>query len=231
MAAANLVNQNEALMDFLDDLLTEAPDSPELEEQLEPHNEVAEIDALAKPSSEIPQQAVVEPPPPAPDIEDATGRKLIIPDWGRQPFAAMVFKVRDLSLAIPVQELAGVIDWQAARVEQQAGAMLLLGQTDYAGQAVKVVDTARFIFPDSKLAALAEQGGQHKLSRIVLINNGKIGLACDEVYELIDIQPSQVTWRSELTRRKWLAGTMLEEMIVLLDSATTADILADKLGL
>lgn len=225
MSAANLVNQNEALIDFLDDLLCEDVDEPTPVNVPEPSETVVAEKEPVPEAVIVEQEEVVQPAP-----VDKHGRQLIIPDWGREAFAAMVFKVRDLSLALPVQELAGVIDWQTAGVEQQAGSLLLLGQSQHKGKTVNVVDTARFIFPEEKLTTLAAQGGT-ALSRIILINNGKIGLACEEVYELIDIQPDQVTWRSENTRRKWLAGTMLEEMIVLLDAATAADILTRELGL
>ena len=211
MAMAKLVNQNEALVDFLDDLLSE-----EVEQELVD----TEVEEAHQPQ-----------PQSLPDLEDALGRKLVVPDWGRQPFQAMVFKVRDLSLAVPLQSLSGVINWVSSEVSQEAGTLLLLGQTSHAGKLVNVVDTARFVFPDEQLTEMAEQGLGSEISRIILINNGLIGLACDEVYEVIDIQPEQVTWRSQKTRRKWLAGTMLEEMIVLLDGETLADILAIELGL
>ena len=225
MPAANLVNQNEALIDFLDDLLSEDVDEQTLPDVPEPSPTVVEE------KEPVPEALVPEPEAVVQQVAvDKHGRQLIIPDWGREAFAAMVFKVRDLSLALPVQELAGVIDWQTAGVEQQAGSLLLLGQSRHKGKTVHVVDTARFILPEEKLTTLAAQGGT-ALSRIILIDNGNIGLACEEVYELIDIHPEQVTWRSENTRRKWLAGTMLEEMIVLLDAATAADILTRQLGL
>ncbi|MDH5444590.1 MAG: chemotaxis protein CheW [Gammaproteobacteria bacterium] len=238
MAATNLVNQNEALLEFLDDLLTEETQD-EVQEENQAENVTDEIlsEPEIEPECEQLQQAVesgieeITEPDFIPEIVDASGRQIIVPDWGRQRFQAMVFKVRDLSLAIPLQDLVGVIDWQTAKVEQQAGSMLLLGHAQHADQTVSVVDTARFVFPVSRHAELTDQACQPGFNRIVLIYNGKIGLACEEVYEVSTIDPNNVTWRSPKTRRQWLAGTMLEEMIVLLDVRTMTDILLNELGM
>lgn len=238
MTRPSLVEQNEALIDFLDDLLTEDPGGEDEAGQtgIEAEQTAGGLAEELPQSGEAPAGVAAHQAGPgahevAREVESATGRIPIIPDWGREAFQAMVFKVGELSLAVPLQELAGVLEWKPEQVEQQAGSLMCLGHYPHAGRTLTVVDTARFIFPASHLAHLAGPGSRRQISRIILIDNGNIGLACDEVYEVIRILPGQVTWRSAKTRRQWLAGTMLKELIAVLDAPAAVRILADTLNM
>lgn len=240
MARPLLLEQNAALLGFLDDLLTEEPQAEPAAAELpqEPALTTDTVTPVAEreipiaaeelaldgtPTAEIPEAII-----PAQEMHAPAGRIPIVPDWGREAFQAMVFKVGELSLAIPLVELAGVVEWQPELIDSQGASGLCMGHFPHAGQSVTVIDTARFIFPEQHLQAL---GGPHispRLSRIVLINQGNIGLACNEVFEVITIESAQVNWRSDKTRRQWLAGTMLDQLIAVLDARTTAEILTDE---
>ena len=228
-----LVDQNAALLDFLDDLLTESAEDTALAGQSVPEPAMS-ADApapAAEPVSEgngpgLDKIPATEPPAAhVPENDSVAGRVPIIPDWGAEAFQAMVFKVGDLSLAIPLVELAGVVEWRPELVDKTGATGFRLGCYPHSGQSVTLIDTARFIFPAERLAALYGPDTNSRLSRIILIDKGNIGLACDEVYEVFSIQPELVNWRSEQTRRQWLAGTMLEQLIAVLDARATAELL------
>ncbi|MCW8988708.1 MAG: chemotaxis protein CheW, partial [Gammaproteobacteria bacterium] len=53
---------------------------------------------------------------------------------------------------------------------------------------------------------------------IVLIDDYRWGLACDNIGEVITLRPEEVRWRTSKTTRGWLAGTVIEHMCALLNS-------------
>lgn len=234
MSQPLLVAHDQALNDFLDDLLTEDMDNshPAVDES----STAAGLSDAAKAatlSTDEPQPIPFETAETVladsvnpgnvlpPFTED--GRIPVLPDWGLQAFQAMVFKVGGLSLAIPLTELAGVIEWQPA----PSAKGLCLGHYQHDDQSVSVVDIARLVFAGNRFDDLIKTEARQRVTRIILTNNTKWGLACDAVYEVITIQPTRVNWRSTRTRRQWLAGTLLDDMIVVLDVESTAKILSN----
>lgn len=237
MSKPLLVAQNQALNDFLDDLLTEDVDgtssgvdelSTATEQSAEAKTATQSIDAPQVMLHEMAETIPTDPVKPAnvvpPFTED--GRIPILPDWGLQTFQAMVFKVGELSLAIPLTELAGVVEWQPA----PTATGLCLGHYQHGEQTISVVDIARLVFVGSHFEDLIKTDAHQRVTRIILTNNGKLGLACDAVHEVITIEPTRVNWRSTRTRRQWLAGTLLDDMTVVLDVESTADILSNMLA-
>jgi purine-binding chemotaxis protein CheW len=64
---------------------------------------------------------------------------------------------------------------------------------------------------------------------VVFIADGTWGLACDELAQVVTLRPDEVRWRTSRTRRRWLAGTVIEHMCALLDPPVFADVLASGL--
>lgn len=233
-----LVEQHEALSDFLEELLTEEAEPQAAETELEPptmEETEARPDALPQPLASETAQADDSASqsrltPPAGELLDAAsfeedGRIPVIPDWGLQAFQAMVFKVCDLSLAVPLPMLEGVVEWRAG-----AEGGICLGEYQHKGRPVTVIDMARLIFTPGQLADIGRTDARQRVTRIILINEGPYALACDSVHEVLTLPAERVRWRSTRTRRQWLAGTMLEEMMVLLDTDSTAKIISDMIG-
>ncbi len=225
-----LADQQAALSNFLDDLLTEDVDDTHLSP--EEHADELLLDSGLRADIEPTVTALSE------SVDLGTtiplfmddGRIPVLPDWGLQPFQAMVFKVGELSLAIPLTELGGVVEWQVEQLQGSSDNGLFLGYYQHDGQSVRVVDTTRLVFAGSQFDNMIQTPAGQRVTRIILIEQAKWGLAVDAVHEVISIQPTRVNWRSTRTRRQWLAGTMLDEMIVVLDARSTAKILSDMLA-
>ena len=148
-----------------------------------------------------------------------------VPSWANEPFQVMLFKVAGLSLAVPLQSLNGVVEWTDSLTEMPGHADFYLGLLQHLDNSIPVVDTARLVFPQDKLEELAGDNPADRITRIVLINDGRWGLACDEVAEVVTLTADQVRWRSSGTKRRWLLGTVVEHMCALLDT----DAFAEKL--
>ncbi len=235
-----LIDQQAALIGFLDDLLAEDGQetdivSAESAEESGLNTDVESVmPAEEKLAPEQPESAEVALPAAidadkslAQVINVDDGRTPILPDWGLQPFQAMIFKVGELSLAIPLTELVGVIEWRPEPLEGASDDGICLGYYPHEGQLVSVMDMAKLVFAGSQYGDLSQAEPCQRITRIILINDMKWGLAVDVVHEVRVIQPTRVNWRSTRTRRQWLAGTMLDEMVVVLDARSTAKILSE----
>lgn len=216
-----LVEEKVALSLFLDALLREPEEKVELKE-VEPIREVVQ-------AKQIKQETVVQQ-----EIEATTESQLqqaeildttAVPAWADEPFQILMFKVAGLSLAVPLHGLNGVVEWPDSLTEMPGHADFYLGILQHLDNSIPVVDTAKLVFPKDKLDQLTGINPTNRITRIVLINEGRWGLACDEVAEVVTLTADQVRWRSVRTKRRWLLGTVVEHMCALLDT----DAFADKL--
>ncbi len=239
-----LVDSKLALSVFLDSLLKETETVEELSETTEPAvSLVTETAPLEEPLVEEP---VVEiKTVPAKIVEDAASVETTIAEQAEvviepQPeeievneaplqegaFQALLFKVAGLTLAVRLVELNGVLEWdEAALTEMPGHSSFYLGLFQYLGKSIPIVDTARLVFPQDKLVALSADKPLERVKRIVLIDDSNWGLACDEIAEVIELQPDEVKWRKDRSKRKWMAGTVIDHMCALVDGAGFAEML------
>lgn len=165
------------------------------------------------------EEAVAGQPPSPPGWKD--GR----PVWAQERFECLLFKVKGLTLAVPLAELGGII-----KIEKQPTP--LFGQPDwFLGILrnnkinVSMVDTAQWVLPP---ALIKKDQEPYKL--VIRIHNSAWGLACDAVDRSISLQPEQVRWRTSLGKRPWLAGTVIEYMCALIDAAAFDRLLKEGHG-
>ena len=145
-----------------------------------------------------------------------------------EPFQALMFKVAGLSLAVRLVELNGVLEWdESALTEMPGHSPFFLGVMQYLGKSIPIVDTARLVFPADKLISLNADKPYERVKRIVLIDDGKWGLASDEIAEVVDLSADSVKWRENRSKRKWMAGTVIEHMCALVDAAGFSEMLED----
>lgn len=223
-----IVDEREALSAYFRALLSEGDveeqpkvevvvAKPETEVVVELAQEVIELTRV----KETIQPAPLKKPVPAPVQQSEP-----VPEWGQEKFQVMLFKVSGLSLAVPLAELNGVQEWQDDVVTPMPGhAPWYLGLVNYRDRQVPVIDTARFVMPQDRQDMVIDDVNE-RLHRIVYIGDESWGLACDEVAEVITIEPEQVRWRSNRTSRRWLAGTVIEQMCALIDPPVFAEMLA-----
>ena len=219
-----LLDQQLALSAYLEALLGETPEPVPVESapscpavQLAPDPVMAPVVKEATPvAAPAPgPQAVVTP------VARATGR----PAWARTEFQCLLFQVAGLTLAVPLTALNGVLPLDLDAVTPMPGhSALFLGLIDHLGQQVRVVDTAQVVLPPERLAATGAATG--RASHLVLIGEGRWGLAASGIGEVISLHPEDVKWRGSLGTRPWLAGTVIQHMCALLE----VDAFLEQLG-
>lgn len=173
------------------------------------------------------------PTPPAPIADSAVAAEpqpavVAYPDWAQGQFQCLMFQVAGLTLALPLAKLHGVLPWDAEAVTELPNHQSwFLGLRTHLGHKVKLIDVANVVLPADRRACLpAVDSG--RLGKVILIDEGRWGLACDNVAEVITLSSADVKWRSQAGSRPWLAGTVIKQMCVLIDTEAIAAMLLDS---
>ncbi len=211
-----VIDQDIALDSYLSILLEEIPSIPELdqiEEQSKTLEQVAE-----KPEPQV-LQTEITVPQEVEKIEQATELKplSVMPEWSQEEFQALYFKVDKLTLATPLTELLRLIKFDQQPTSIPGQPSWFLGLLETHGQRIGVLDTGQLILGKS----LGQQRDLEKqpFSSILVTQDGKWGLACDEIMAISRLQPDQVRWRTMRQKKPWLVGTVIEELIAIVDVA------------
>lgn len=186
---------------------------------------------------------VVEPPPVAMDLEPRpiTGKALqpikappkpepakatpapetlkirplsVMPDWSRDEFQALFFRIDHLILATPLTELSRTLMFTRKPTKIPNQPSWFLGLLPDQGKNIGILDTAQLIF--GKL-----RGQRDLIARpfpcLLITGDGNWGLACDEILSVGKLSPDKVRWRTLRTKRPWLIGTVTEELTAVID--------------
>ncbi|MGY6277694.1 chemotaxis protein CheW [Methylomonas sp. MgM2] len=139
----------------------------------------------------------------------------VMPDWALTEFHALFFKVGHLILATPLVELSRTIknDRKPGKMPgQPSWFMGLLNEHD---SRIGVLDTGQLLFGKHR-------GSQRDLDKqpfksILITQDKRWGLACDEVLSVGKLSPEKVRWRTNRQKRPWLIGTVIEELTAIVD--------------
>lgn len=149
--------------------------------------------------------------------ENKTDAETCIPDWAQERFQCLLFTVAGISLAVPLVKLNGVLPWDDEITPMPDHSKEFLGLLHHLEQNIKVVDTALIVLPEKQQGGGGLLPPEQRLNNVVLVDDGRWGLACDSIGEVITLEPGEVRWRTSKGKLKWLAGTVLEHLCVLLE--------------
>lgn len=185
--------------------------------QLEREQEQAEAKAQAE-RAMLQAQQQAEPAPPTVNSMQA---------YQQSEFQALFFSVAGLKLAVPLETLGGIHQWQAPST--------IFGKPDwYLGimsnrdAKLNVVDTARWVMPEKYDAAMA---AAIDYKYLIMLGESRWGLACESLVTTETLAPSDVQWRqTSAGKRPWLAGVVREKMCAILDVQAMIAMLEQGLG-
>jgi len=205
---------NRALRVYLDALLCEATFSVEAEDNSLALQEA--VDEQSKVSAET-KDASLEKIAQSLDADKPVEKdpEIICPDWAQSRFQCLSFQVAGVTLAAPLEMLDGIVELNEPITELPGYAPWVMGLLPNRGKNVQVVDIAKIIIPDDRRASIAPANERTKY--LVLIDDGKFGLAADSISEVLSLDPDDVRWRPANSRRPWLAGTVVDKMCALLE--------------
>lgn len=139
----------------------------------------------------------------------------VMPDWSQQEFQALFFKVEHLILAAPLTELSRTI-----KIERRIGKIpgqpsWFMGLLDDQDSRIGVLDTGQLIF--GKLRGSQRDLESKPYQRILVTEDKRWGLACDEILSIGKLMPEKVRWRTSRQKRPWLIGTVIDELTAIID--------------
>lgn len=151
---------------------------------------------------------------------------LSLQDTLDENFQALFFEVAGLTLAVPLIELGGI--HQITKIAPIIGkpewfmGVMLKNDDKY-----NVVDSALWVMPEKYDEKMVEN-----LDYRFVINLGKTpwGLACEKLVNTVELNKSDVKWRSASGKRPWLAGMVKEKMCALINVAELVEMLKAGLG-
>lgn len=221
-----LLEQTDAVRGYLDELLRDLPpeggDTAEAAPEPEPQPlRVVSDSAPLTPTEGDDEPAPVQAAGGGGDTGAAEG--VPVPPWATPQFQALLFEVGSLKLAVPLVKLHSVVPFSdhIATVPRQPG--WVHGMMRYRGRNVLVIDTARLVLPPAHAEADAAEG---RPGHILIVGDGRWGLACRRIGDVVRLTPDEVRWRSREGRRPWLAGTVLGRLCALMDTEAFADMLS-----
>lgn len=222
-----LPEPQDALYAYLDALLQEIPTQQsqvvnlvtpaEQPQMLDNAPEIIISSGTTSPETAIVETAVTETVVSTEKTDAVTDKQqLDVPAWAQQGFQSLMFSVTGLHLSVPLDKLNGVIPWDSDNIVPMPGhSENFLGLLRHLDQNVKVIDLARLVVPQSggpDIIPAAE-----RVKHILLIDDGRWGLACDSINEIMVLEAQDVRWRTSAGKRPWLAGTIIDKLCALLE--------------
>lgn len=144
------------------------------------------------------------------------------PKWAQSRFDVLLFKVSGLTLAVPLISLGQIQPLTDELTPLFGQADWFMGLQPTPAGKIRTVNTAKFVMPeryDERFLKTAKY--------VVSINGVPWGLAVDSVNQPITLMPDDVKWRSDRSKRPWLAGTVKAHMCALLDIPRIGQMLID----
>jgi purine-binding chemotaxis protein CheW len=197
----------------------------------QPLDEIQEWDIETIHAETVYVEALVETPPVETDqihqqqtyqIEGLEWLENGRPQWAQSRFDVLLFYVSGLTLAVPLISLGQIQPLTDELTPLFGQADWFMGLQPTRAGKIRTVNTAKFVMPERY-----DESFLKTAKYVVSINGVPWGLAVDGVNQPIRLHPDDVKWRSDRSKRPWLAGTVKEHMCALLDIPRIGQMLID----
>lgn len=148
-------------------------------------------------------------------VTDVT-EKSVQETWPQVPFACQLITVAGLKLALPLSSYTQIFPWPCELMPAKNNETPIAGHMQHGVCSFDIVDLTGLIL--NRPVAETIQNNQYSYSHVLLLQDGSTCLPCDDLLEMITLNPDKVCWRSSDSPRTWLAGTVKDEGFALLDS-------------
>jgi len=134
------------------------------------------------------------------------------PLWAQRKFECGLFKVSGLKVALPSVELEGIYPMAIESLVVKDKGLSSMGLLSITNGPISVIDTASVVMPEQYDGAMRE-----RFNYVVAIKGMSWGLAVDSIVGAHVQDIAAVTWRSDRTTRPWLAATVTEHAIAIVE--------------
>ncbi|WP_284723098.1 chemotaxis protein CheW [Methylophaga thalassica] len=116
-----------------------------------------------------------------------------------------------MKVAIKVDSLDKIIRWPTQGLSQIPGRKSWeVGLFSDNGQNTNVIDIRTLLHTPNKETAL-------QANYILLVNDRRTGIACDNIEQIINKNSGDINWRHDTSQRPWFTGVLSETMHSILD--------------
>ncbi len=139
----------------------------------------------------------------------------IVPNWASNRFACSLIHVAGLNFLIPTQFIRGV-----RRISQPVSPVTknvswIKGRYRKNFEEIIVINTKFLAYGRDEF--IPPKHRADKDVYIVVVGNGQWGLSCESIGHGINLTSKQVSWRGKQGKRRWLAGTSLDNKSSVID--------------
>jgi len=214
VAVKQIVEQELALDSYLATMLAEIPSTERIEEKEQQVKKVVSpiVRLQTIPIKKQEQQSELV-------VEVASGAALkalsVMPKYAQDEFSALFFKVGNLVLAAPLTDLSRAIkfDGKVTKIPQQP--LWFMGLKAEAEQKIGILNMAYLV--QGKNRAGIRDYQQQPFTNVILTEDAQWGLACDELLTVSKLAPEKIRWRTDRKNKPWLVGTVIEQLVVIVD--------------
>jgi purine-binding chemotaxis protein CheW len=229
--------------------LVEVPASPPV--SVVPHESPSAEQGLALPSSApaLAPQGLGQPPLPSEAPGPALGAERVElaleapalqlhawkpngrPGWAQSRFDVLLLRISGLAVAVPLVVLGNIYPLGDKLNRLPGQSAWFMGILPSPRGQVRVVNTAAVVMAEKAhpdFVHTAKYAITLGVTQATDSNAGSTwawGLAVDAVEQPVSLAPEDVLWRSERSKRAWLAGTVKSHMCALLDVCGMAEVL------
>lgn len=145
------------------------------------------------------------------------------PQWAQARFEALLFDVAGLTLAVPLVALGQIVtlDENLTPIFGQSDWFMGIFPTPHGK--FRVVNTALFVMPEKYQSRYID-----KAEYAISLDGVPWALAVDSINQPVSLDPTEIKWRTERSKRPWLAGTVKSAMCALLDIPQMAKMLVEQ---
>ncbi|MEK6748904.1 MAG: chemotaxis protein CheW [Pseudomonadota bacterium] len=141
-----------------------------------------------------------------------------LPPWAQQAFQVVRFTAGELSMAVPVRDMFGLVDTGGAWVPPRAGAPdWWVGTVSFQSRLTPVIDPYFLVLP-AQFRALAVRPPASRITKVIVTADGRFGVGVDTIDKVMTLSATDVAWRGNNSRRRWLHGTVRQHLCAILDT-------------
>jgi len=135
------------------------------------------------------------------------------PAWAEKHFSCLPIDVSGITLYLPLRQVRTVKAFPESIEVDPMSPDWVMGKCITSKKTITVIDIQKIIFQASDL--LAEPIIPSKL---VLINGGDWGIACEQVGNVQQLSCEEINWRSKNAEQHWIAGSSKKHMTAIIDT-------------
>lgn len=153
------------------------------------------------------------------DSSDASDKVIDFNDaYKKQDIECRVFDIAGLKIAVPVSNIRKILEQQqvSMNTKKQSKPSMCTGKIVQDSEIIDVIDIGRLAMHDINCIDNSHTDKQ-LLTDIVLLKNSSTGFICNATLDKQTVSKEHVRWRDTSSERIWLAGTVAQMGLSLLD--------------